>query len=455
MTGPVVMMLCLVLFALLFVLSMSCYSVTGFSRTRLDEICKKSGNESRFLDILRGWERASIGLDTLRVLIVAAVVVTGVFTWDMTPTADAIPAAAGNEAELPETDSETRVDAWFNLFMKWIGLTLAVILSGIVLPRAYARTTGEQFLFRFWPAVRCITVTVRPLTKAALWVDKVLHRLYDLDEPSLNDPNQLAEEIRTIAEAGERTGAIDAHASLMIDQVMDLRHADVASVMTPRTEMSYIKADSTIEKARLNLLDAGHTRVPVIGGSTDEITGILYAKDLLRYAGQSQEPVPALADICRKPFFVPETTSVDRLLQTMKRKRVHLAIVLDEYGGVAGVVTMEDLLEEIVGDIDDEYDKSEPDPIERVSATVNELDARVHIDDLVEEFHYSLPEDRDRDYDTIGGFVVSHLGRIPELGEVFTWRNLKLTVLDCDERRVLRIRIEHQDSTTRPGTDSR
>ena len=278
MTEPVIIMLCLVLFALLFVLSMGCYSLTGFSRTRLDEICKKSGNESRFLEILRGWERTSIGLETLRVLTIAAVLVTGIFAWNMIPAADPIPAAAEIDARHPEIGSETRVDAWFNLFMKWFGMTLAVVLAGVILPRAYARTTGEWFLFRFWPVVRCVTVTVRPLTKVALRVDKVLHRLYDLDEPSLNDPKQLVEEIRTIAEAGERTGAIDAHASLMIDQVMDLKDADVASVMTPRTEMSYIKADVTIEKARLNLLEAGHTRVPVIGGSTDDITGILSPK---------------------------------------------------------------------------------------------------------------------------------------------------------------------------------
>ena len=110
-------------------------------------------------------------------------------------------------------------------------------------------------------------------------------------------------------------------------------------------------------------------------------------------------------------------------------------------------------LEEIVGDIDDEYDNTEPDPIERVSPTVNELDARVHIDDLVEEFDYDLPEDRDRDYDTIGGFVVAHLGRIPEQDESFTWRDLKVTVLKCDERRVLRIRIEHDDSHSHHSVD--
>lgn len=435
MSDTVLTVICLALFAVLFLLSLSCYSLTGFSRTRLDEVCEKSGHSARFLEILRGWERASVSLELLRLLVLVAVVSAGIFAWDL----------------VPESTSDS--EAWFNTLMKWVGVLLTLFAIGIVLPRAYARTTGESFLVKSWSVIQVATIAVKPLTKSALWVDKVLHRLYDLDEPNPNDPDQLAEEIRTIADAGERTGALDAHASLMIDQVMDLKDADVASVMTPRTEMRYIKSDLTIEEARQEILEVGHTRMPIIGSSTDDIIGILYAKDLLRYAGEASESAKSLAEICRKPFFVPETTSVDRLLQTMKRKRVHLAIVLDEYGGVAGVVTMEDLLEEIVGDIDDEYDDTEPDPIERVSPTVNELDAKVHIDDLVEEFDYDLPEDRDRDYDTIGGFVVAHLGRIPEQDESFTWRDLKVTVLKSDERRVLRIRIEHDDSQSHQSVD--
>jgi CBS domain containing-hemolysin-like protein len=437
MNDTVVTLLCLTLFAVLFLLSLGCCSLTGFSRTRLDDVCEKAGNGARFLEILRGWERASISLDILRLLIVVAVVATGIVSLGL----------------VPDDASTLNSDAWFNTLMKWVGLLLALTASGIVLPRAYARTTGEMFLVKCWPMIQTVSMIIKPMTKAALWVDKVLHRLYDLDERNPNDPDQLAEEIRTIADAGERTGALDAHASLMIDQVMDLKDADVASVMTPRTEMRYIKSDLTIEEARQEILEVGHTRMPIIGTSTDDIIGILYAKDLLRYAGEPSESATSLSEICRKPFFVPETTSVDRLLQTMKRKRVHLAIVLDEYGGVAGVVTMEDLLEEIVGDIDDEYDDTEPDPIERISPTVNELDARVHIDDLVEEFDYDLPEDRDRDYDTIGGFVVAHLGRIPEQNESFTWRDLKVTVLESDERRVVKIRIEHDDSQTHQSSD--
>lgn len=435
MTPAVLAALCVALFAFYFAISLSCYSLTSFSRTRLDEECRKSGAETRFLDILQGWERASIGLEILRAIVLLGTVTTAIIT--------------GSLLEFPPPEG---VDT-FSAVMRWVGLTVALVVSGMIFPRAYARTAGEMFLVKAWPAIRIVVIVVEPLTGAALWVDKVLHRLYDLDEPNPNDPDHLAEEIRTIAEAGERTGAIDAHASLMIDQVMDLKDADVASAMTPRTEMSYIQADVTIEEARAAILEAGHTRMPIIGKSTDDIVGILYAKDLLRYAGESNESAPSLTEICRKPFFVPETTGVDRLLQTMKRKRVHLAIVLDEYGGVAGVVTMEDLLEEIVGNIDDEYDDKEPDPIRRLSPTVNELDARVHIDDLVEEFDYDLPEDRDRDYDTVGGFVVAHLGRIPERDESFNWRDLKVTVLESDERRVLKIRIEHDDSASQQSVD--
>ena len=343
MTATAMTILCLLLLVLLFAISLSGYSLTGFSRTRLDEVSEKSGQGARFLEILRGWERASIGLEVLRLSSVVGVLLTGVIAWDL----------------MPDSSESMTSDEIFNTVMKWLALIAGLAATGIVLPRAYARTTGEIFLIKWWLVIQWATAISKPLTKIALWVDKVLHRLYDLDEPNPNDPDQLAEEIRTIADAGERTGALDAHASLMIDQVMDLKDADVASVMTPRTEMSHIKSDLSIEKARKEILEVGHTRMPVIGKSTDDIVGILYAKDLLRYTGESAGKPTSLPEICRKPFFVPETTRVDRLLQTMKRERVHLAIVLDEYGGVAGLVTMEDLLEEIVGEIDDEYEQAD------------------------------------------------------------------------------------------------
>jgi CBS domain containing-hemolysin-like protein len=189
----------------------------------------------------------------------------------------------------------------------------------------------------------------------------------------------------------------------------------------------------------------------VIGESTDDIKGILYAKDLLQYVDCPPDEMPSISEICRDAMYVPETTGVDRLLETMNRKRVHMAIVLDEYGGVAGLVTMEDLLEEIVGEIVDEDDEEEVDPVRRLSPTINEVDGRVHIDDLVEEFNYDLPEDRD--FDTIGGFVFSQLGRIPEVSETLEYGKLRFTILEADPRRILKLRIECDDSLNPVGRD--
>lgn len=428
-----------ILLTLLFCVSLTCFSLRTYSRSRLDELCDKNGNRSRFLDVLKNWERTLIASEAVLIIVALATVCVVI---------------AGSQLLLPgDPRPSTGVD-WFNAAMKWLGTAGLLILVGLVGPRSLARVSGERFIYRFWPIIQSVAVIVSPVVRTAMWCDKILHRLYGIDEVDPSDPETLADEIRTVVDAGELLGAIHPHAGSMIDQVMDLKNADVASVMTPRTEMGCIRAAMTAAEARNAVLEAGHTRMPVIGSSTDDIIGILYAKDLLRYVDQDEESATsvALSDICREAFYVPETTSVDRLLETMNRKRVHMAVVLDEYGGVAGVVTMEDILEEIVGEIVDEYDEEETDPIRRVSDTVNELDARVHIDDLVEEFGYDLPEDRD--FDTIGGFVFSHLGRIPEQDESFEWGTLRLTVLEVNERRVLKLRIEHDESLSQVTRDT-
>jgi CBS domain containing-hemolysin-like protein len=164
---------------------------------------------------------------------------------------------------------------------------------------------------------------------------------------------------------------------------------------------------------------------------------------LLRHLEADGERVQ-LADIVRVPLYIPETTGIDLLLERMKRERFHLAIALDEYGGVVGLVTLEDILEEIVGDIVDEFDPAEEEPIQRIDERTTELDARVHIDDLNEQFQFGLPEDED--YDTIGGFVFSQLGHVPAANESLTWGPLRLTVLEADQRKIIKLRIEVDES---------
>jgi CBS domain containing-hemolysin-like protein len=214
--------------------------------------------------------------------------------------------------------------------------------------------------------------------------------------------------------------------------------------MTPRTDMICIDVDASLEEARQELLESGHSRVPVIGESTDDIIGILYAKDLLKALEPQRkpgEPIPILRDIVREPLHVPITIRIPALLELLKREHVHIAIVSDEYGGVAGLVTMEDVVEEIVGEIDDEYDaKQARSTIAVISDTVAEVDTRVHLDDLNAQFDYELPEDAS--VDTIGGFVFGLVGRVPVVGETIDWKHLRFTVLAADQRRATRLRIE-------------
>jgi putative hemolysin len=421
-TPLVVFLATSILLVLLFIAALACFSLRDFSRTRLDEVCERKGKPDRFLEIMGRWESSLVAFELLLVLVAMAAVVEFIIGFDLIqePT---LPGASG----------------WFNLTMKWVASIITVLAVAIVFPRSFARTRGERFLFGTWRYIELATVAMKPAVRVAQWVDKVVHRLYGLDDPKLNDPEALADEIRKAVDTGARLGALNKNASSMIDQVMDLKDADVASVMTPRTEMCHVSADLSLPEALAFVLDAGHTRLPLIGESTDDIVGILYAKDLLRFSANPEDSRP-LTEIAREPFYVPETTSIDKLLENMNRKRVHMAIVLDEYGGVAGLVTMEDVLEEIVGEIVDEYDEEEVDLVQRISDSVNEVDSRAHIDDLIEEFEYSLPEDRD--YDTIGGFVFKHLGRIPEADEEFQWGDLKIKILEADKRRVYKLRIQ-------------
>ena len=413
-----------------FLLSFAAYSLRSFSRSRLEEQCEEADLEARFVEIQKRGPAVLVAVELLRLPMIVGYVIA---------------ATSWGRLLIPLTELVS-VNDRFDLFMKWMLLLAGLCVAGVVLPIGLSRVAGEFFLLRSWPLLLWIQRLLRPATAITGWIGTLLHRLFDLDEPDPNDPEFFITEIRSIVEAGEATGALNRNAGSMIDQVMELQHADVGSVMTPRTRMCCVGADMTFHDALKAVIHSGHTRLPMIGQSMDDVIGMLFAKDLLKFIGTPPESIPTLRQICREPFYVPETTSIDKLLNEMNRKRQHMAVVLNEYGGIAGLVTMEDLLEEIVGEIVDEYDEVEADRIRRISATVNEVDARVSVSDLVEEFSYELPEERD--YDTIAGFTYSCLGRVPVLGEIFEWGTLRFTVLSCDARRIHRLRIELDESLT-------
>jgi putative hemolysin len=224
----------------------------------------------------------------------------------------------------------------------------------------------------------------------------------------------------------------------MIESVIEFGETHAGEIMTPRTDIFALPVETPWEQACRQTFDAGHTRVPVYSGDLDNIIGILYAKDLLAHVGRSEPR--ALREIMRKPFFVPETKLLDNLLKEFKVRKVHLAVVLDEYGGTAGLVTIEDVLEEIVGDIADEYDRIPPALIHRVDPATLEVDGRVHIDDLNDALALAIPEDED--YDTVAGMVFSELGYIPKAGEQLEAHGARFTVLAADERKITKLRVK-------------
>jgi len=245
------------------------------------------------------------------------------------------------------------------------------------------------------------------------------------------------EEIQSLIDEGEQEGVINQEEHAMLDAVLDLGDTKVREVLVPRTEMIALEKDSSLESALETIIEAGHSRIPVYDGDIDNIVGILYAKDLLKSWGCTSEEIDLLSKI-RKAFFVPESKAVNELLKEFKTKRVHMAIVVDEYGGTSGLITIEDILEEIVGEIQDEYDLEEMVSCRKLDDGSIMFDARYPIDDFEEETGVVLEKG---DYDTLGGFVIRFLGHVPVIGEQFTFSTVEFVVEDADAKRVSKIRV--------------
>jgi CBS domain containing-hemolysin-like protein len=413
--------------------ALTAFSLRNFSRSRVDELCRNSGKANRFSMILKRHNDAQLSAELLLTLMIVGLGALS-FRW------------FDQWRQVASTPAD-----WLSISLLVLLLVSVLLFVAVVIPWALARVAGEIFIFRAWPAVSVLVALSRPLLIVARKFDRLVHRLGGVQEPADGDVSVITEERRTVVDEGQREGVLESEARTMIHRVMELQDEDVAAIMTPRTEMDCIPADSSLDEARLSLLESGHSRVPVIGKTTDDIIGILYAKDLLKHLESTNGQKAELVQIIREPLYVPETSGIDTLLQTMKSEHVHLAIVVDEYSGVAGLVTLEDILEEIVGEIVDEYDPQFDDGIESVEPGVTEVLARVHIDDLNEQFQYDLPEDGD--FDTIGGFVLTQLGRIPKVPESLVWRHLRITILEADSRKLYKLRIETDDAQAARAAD--
>lgn len=244
------------------------------------------------------------------------------------------------------------------------------------------------------------------------------------------------EELQELIEESEAVGILNEEEGEMLHSILEFGDMIVRQVMVTRTDMVICPITANLSQL-LELINAsGHSRIPIFEGTTDSIVGVVYAKDLLRYWGATDDTLTVKA-VMRVPFFVPETKAVEALLQDFRSKRVHMAIVIDEYGGTSGLVTIEDLLEEIVGDIQDEFDREEDWLIAEGDGAVL-VDGRLNIADLEEYFDREIPRDK---FDTVGGYLVNLNGQVPGCGEIFSDSGLILEVVVSDQRKVSKARI--------------
>ncbi len=311
------------------------------------------------------------------------------------------------------------------------------LLFGVGIPAAWARYAGDQYLATILPLLEMTRRANKPVLVMIDLIDEIVRRLAGAPREEQSQSEQIEIEIMDAVSHGETTGTVDPGERAMIKSVMVLDETSVGEIMTPRTDVVSVDVGQSYEQTRDLAVADGHSRIPVYEETIDHIVGVLYVKDLLRPKGADSF---SLRSVMRSVTFVPETKDLASLLREFQANRVHIAIVVDEYGGTAGLVTFEDILEELVGEITDEHD-AEPvaPPIRRVDERTADVDARVRVEELNEELELDLPEDEA--YDTLGGFVFSKLGRIPSVGEALTEGTVKIVITEAEERSIGRLRV--------------
>jgi putative hemolysin len=329
-------------------------------------------------------------------------------------------------------------------------LSMFTIVFGELVPKTLALAYPERFALTLGGPIDLLGRLFRPLVGLLTGLTRAITRPFGAD---VSHAAQItADELKLIVERGGQQGILEAEEEQMINAVIELSESRLHEVMVPRIDMVTLAASATMDEAIDTIVQEGHSRVPVYEETVDEIVGILYAKDLLPFLKSANDPRPMIRSILRAPLFAPESMSIDDLLHDFQRKKVHMAIVLDEYGGTAGLVSIEDLLEEIVGEIQDEYDEEEP-MIVRLSDDEIRIDGRVAVDELADLFDMSVELEDQDEYDTVGGLVFHRIGRVPLPGDHVDVDGLRLTVETTDGRRVGKVLAVRQQLGDDPDRD--
>jgi putative hemolysin len=324
-----------------------------------------------------------------------------------------------------------------------IGMTVVILVFGEITPKIIAKNhslkiAGVVIVIVYW-----FSFFTKPLIKILIWISKFIGRLLGIE---LEDETLMIteEDIISFVNVGEAEGVIEEDEKEMIHSIVGFGETSAKEVMTPRTAMLAFEGNKTIDDIWYEMVDNGFSRIPVYEDTIDNILGVLYIKDIMNCIKDGNTNVP-IKNFIRPGYFVPETKSIIEILKEFKALKVHIALVLDEYGGIVGLLTIEDLIEEIVGEIRDEFDTEEEEFITQIDENSYEVDAMIDIETLDKELCLNLPESDD--YESLGGLIVTELGRLATIGDELKFNGVKLKVLEINKMRVSKVLIEKEQQS--------
>ncbi len=321
------------------------------------------------------------------------------------------------------------------ILMEVLVVSVVVLIFGEILPKMIAIKYSKEYALKMYTPLKIMMFILSPIAQGFNAITNVVIKIIPFRKEKIFDSE---EELKILAELGEEEGTLQEEESDMIQSIFDFKEKTVGEIITPRVDIVSLKSDESIDKAMDIIGERQFSKIPIYKDTIDNIKGILYAKDIIPYLMGSR-PNVNLQSLARQPFFVPETKPIDDLMEEFKLRKTSIAIVVDEWGGTEGLVTLEDVVEEVMGEIRDPYDQEESNVLKQPDGSFI-VDGSITIYDLEEETDIEFPEDRD--YDTLGGFILDILTDIPQTGEQVEFNDMVFTVQTVENNRIGKIKIQ-------------
>ncbi len=333
-------------------------------------------------------------------------------------------------------------DISFSILIQIIIVTIIILIFGEILPKIIAIRNSETFANKSFYVIKFLEFLFLPISLVFYFITNTVIKTFRLKKEKIFDSEQ---ELKILTSISQQQGTLQSEESNMIHSIFDFKDKTVHEIMIPRVDMIALPTDATIDVIMDLIKDQQYSKIPIFKESVDNIKGILYAKDLIPYLVGSRPQINLLA-LTREPFFVPEQKSLDDLLLDFKEKRTNIAIVVDEWGGTSGLVTLEDVVEEVIGEVHDQFDKNESN-IKKIDDNSIIVDASISIYDLEEQTDIVFPDSEDRDFDTLGGLILDLLGDIPKKNDTVKYKNRIYTVKNIEGNRINKVHIGREIDT--------